>query len=183
MPERVNQIETLKELYDNYSRMVFNVAYRTLQSKEDAEDVTQDVFLKVYKSLKHFRGEAKISTWLYRVTLNTSLNFQRKRKYKNRLSFEFGSTEDDNEQIDIAIVRNENPDKILERKETEQIVLKAINSLPEQQRIAVILYRYEGLAYEEIAKIMEVSISSVESRLHRAKITLAKKLLPQKRDL
>ena len=166
----------LKNLFDVYSRMVFNVAMRMLQNKQDAEDITQDVFLQVYKSLKYFRGESKISTWLYRITINLSLNLQRRRKYKLWLSLDYGTSQDDDINIDIADAREENPDAIVERKETEQIVQEAINSLPNQQRVALLLHRYEGLSYEEIAKIMDVSIASVESRLHRAKQNLAKKL-------
>ncbi len=188
MQEHVNQTETLKELYDKYSRMVFNVAFRMLQNREDAEDVTQDVFLKVYKSLKYFRGESQISTWLYRITINQSLNLQRKRKYKQWLSLSkqadvSDSFENNDDNIDIAGAPEESPDAVLERKETERVVQEAINQLPEQQRTALLLHRYEGLSYEEIAKIMDVSVASVESRLHRAKIALTKKLLPLKKEL
>ncbi|MFZ0456479.1 MAG: sigma-70 family RNA polymerase sigma factor [Ignavibacteriaceae bacterium] len=174
---------SLKNLFDDYSRMVFNVAFRMLQNREDAEDVTQDVFLKVYKSLKHFRGESQISTWIYRITVNLSLNFQRKRKYRQWLSLDFNSSDNDDREIDIPDSKEENPNGIMERKETEQIVQAAINSLSEQQRVALLLHRYEGLSYEEIAKIMDTSVASVESRLHRAKISLTNKLLKLKSEL
>ena len=177
-----------KRLFNLYSPRTFNVAFRMLQNKQDAEDVTQDVFLQVYKSLKHFRGDAKISTWLYRITVNLSLNHQRKRKFKRWISINTESSpsiinENDDESFDIAGAPEENPAYEMERKETEQIVQEAIKSLPEQQRVAVLLYRYEGLSYEEIAKIMDVSVASVESRLHRAKIALTKRLLKIKKEL
>ncbi len=176
---------SLEDLFGKYSRLVFNVAYRFLQNREDAEDITQDVFLQVYKSLKHFRGESQISTWLYRITVNLSLNFQRKRKYREWFSFDrrTGGSSSADDEMDIADAREENPATMMERKEAEHILQAAINSLPEQQRVALILFRYEGLSYEEIAEIMKVTVASVESRLHRAKQTLAKKLLRIKYDL
>lgn len=177
-----------KRLFNLYSPMMFNVAFRMLGNKQDAEDVTQDVFLKVYKSLKHFRGDAKISTWLYRIAVNLSLNLQRKKKFKRWISINTESSpsiinENDGESFEIAGSSEENPASIMEKKETERIVREAINSLPDQQRVALLLYRYEGLSYEEIAKIMDVSVASVESRLHRAKHNLAKKLQHLKNGL
>lgn len=176
---------SVENLFAKYSGLVFNVAYRFLQDREDAEDITQDVFLQVYKSLKHFRGESQISTWLYRITVNLSLNFQRKRKYRQWFSSD-RRTDDSSEaddEMDIAGSREENPVTIMERKEVNQIVQDAISSLPEKQRVALILFRYEGLSYEEISEIMKVSVASLESRLHRAKQTLARKLLRIKDDL
>lgn len=159
-----------------------------LQNREDAEDVTQDVFLQAYKSLKHFRGESNISTWLYRIAVNFSLNLQRKRKVKRWISINAESTssitkENDEFSFDIAGPIEETPGAILEKKEMEQVVLKAINALPNQQRVALLLSRYEGLSYEDIAKIMDVSVASVESRLHRAKQNLVKMLLHLRNEL
>lgn len=174
---------SLKELYDAYGQMIFSVALRMLQNRQDAEDVTQDVFFEAYKSLKHFRAESKFSTWLYRIAVNRSLNHQRKRKLERLLSLDFGGTEDDTESEGFPDRAEETPDAVIEKKETGQIVQEAINSLPNQQRIALLLHRYEELSYEEIAEIMGVTVASVESRLHRAKQTLAKKLLPLRKEL
>lgn len=172
-----------KELFDLYSTLVYNVAYKILQNKPDAEDVTQDVFFQAYKSFTRFREESRLSTWLYRIAVNLSLNHQRKRKYERWLSFDFDPVEEDDTDFSAGDTAEENPHSILEQRDTERIVQAAINSLPEQQRVALILHRYEGLPYEEIAKVMQVSVASVESRLHRAKQALAKKLLPLKNEL
>jgi RNA polymerase sigma-70 factor (ECF subfamily) len=172
-----------KELFDSYSTLVYNVAYRMLQNKQDAEDVTQDVFFQAYKSLKRFRFDSKLSTWLYRIALNRSLNHQRNKKLERWLSLDFVSEEKGNDDFDALGTTDENADHIMEKKDTERIVQEAINSLPQQQRIAILLHRYEELSYEEIAQIMDVTVASVESRLHRAKQTLAKKLLPRKKEL
>jgi RNA polymerase sigma-70 factor (ECF subfamily) len=172
-----------KELFDSFSTLVYNVAYRMLQNKQDAEDVTQEVFFHAYKSLKHFRAESQLSTWLYRIAVNRSLNHQRKRKLDRWLSLDFSQSDDDSDDKGYDVTAEEGPDTMVEKKDTERIVQKAINSLPDQQRIAILLHRYEELSYEEIAKIMEVTVASVESRLHRAKQMLARKLLPLKNDL
>jgi len=171
---KAGDASTFKELFDDYSSLVFNVALRMLQNKEDAEDVTQDVFIQALKSFKEFRGESKLSTWFYRIAVNTSLNFQRKKKRERWLSLDFGWDEsDDPREVASADV---NPQDNMERNEIELVVQKAINSLPKRQRAALILYYYEGLSYDEISKVLGVSISSVESRLHRAKQALALKL-------
>jgi RNA polymerase sigma-70 factor (ECF subfamily) len=172
-----------KELFDGHSTLVYNVAYRMLQNKQDAEDITQEVFLQVYKSLKRFRAESQLSTWLYRIAVNRSLNHQRRGKLERWLSLDFGEREEATDDSAFIGATEDGPDVVIEKKDTERIVQEAINSLPDQQRIATLLHRYEELSYEEIAKIMGVTVASVESRLHRAKLTLAKKLLPHKNEL
>ena len=171
-----------KELFDRFSTLVYNVAYRMLQNKQDAEDITQEVFFQAYKSLKHFRAESQLSTWLYRIAVNRSLNHQRKRKLERWLSLDFETHADSAVNSGYPGTTKDGPDDAMGKKDTERIVQEAINSLPDQQRIAIRLHRYEELPYEEIAKIMGVTVASVESRLHRAKQTLAKKLLPLKKE-
>lgn len=170
---RAGESFAFKELFEMYSGMVFNVCIRMLSSREDAEDVTQDVFFTAYKSLKKFRAESKLSTWLYRIAVNLSLNFQRKKKINRWLSLDFIL---ESKPDEIPHSQAGNPLKDLENAESERIVQDAVNSLPENQRVAVILRRYENLSYEEISKIMKCSISSVESYLFRAKENLYKKL-------
>jgi RNA polymerase sigma-70 factor (ECF subfamily) len=172
-----------KELFDSSSDLVYNVAYRMLQNKQDAEDVTQEVFFQAYKSLKHFRAESQLSTWLYRIAVNRSLNHQRKRKLERWLSLDFDSNVKSTENFANLGTTEKSADSLMEKKDIERIVQEAINSLPDQQRIAILLHRYEELPYEEIAKIMGSTTASVESRLHRAKQALAKKLLPLKKEL
>jgi RNA polymerase sigma factor (sigma-70 family) len=172
-----------KELFDRFSALVYNVSYRMLQNKQDAEDVSQEVLFQAFKSVKHFRGESQLSTWFYRMAVNRSLNHQRKRKLERWLSLTFDANEDGADNSGFLGVTEEGPDDVMEKKDTERIVQEAINSLPNRQRTALLLNRYEDLSYEEIAKVMGVSVASVESRLHRAKQNLAKKLLPLKAQL
>lgn len=176
-------LAAFKQLYDATSSMVFNVALRMLQNRQDAEDVTQDVFVQAYKSIRSFKADARLSTWLYRIAVNRSLNHQRDSKRKRWRSLDTDSESGEGASLESLLADDDTPDRIIEKKETEGIVQAAINSLPEQQRVALILHRYEDMPYEEIARVMEVSVASVESRLHRAKQALAKKLLPLRNKL
>jgi RNA polymerase sigma-70 factor (ECF subfamily) len=180
---RADDPRAFKDLFDSNVSLVYNVCLRMLGNRQDAEDVTQEVFFEAYKSLKRFRFESKLSTWLYRIAVNRSLNHQRKRKLERWLSFDFDSLDRSDKDSDAPGMPENGPDGAMEKKDTERIVRAAINSLPDQQRLALLLHRYEGLSYEEIAKVMGVTVASVESRLHRAKQALAKKLLPLKKEL
>jgi RNA polymerase sigma-70 factor (ECF subfamily) len=180
---RADDPRAFKELFDSNVTLVHNVCFRMLGSRQDAEDVTQEVFLEAYKSLHRFRFESKLSTWLYRIAVNRSLNHQRKRKLERWLSLDFEVGEGGAEGSAFPDTAANEPDSLLEKEDTERIVQNAIGKLPERQRIALLLHRYEDLPYQEIAKIMDVSVASVESLLHRAKETLAKRLLPLRKHI
>ncbi len=162
-----------KTFYEIYKDMIYNVCYRMLNNKQDAEDATQDVFVKAIRSVHQFRGNAKLSTWLYQIAINTGLNYARRKKIVTWLSLDFlmGKEEYffDNPQA--------RPDFELEKNESETLVQQAIQSLPPRQRTAVILQRYEALSYKEIAAVMKTSLSAVESLLHHAKDNLTEKLI------
>lgn len=167
-----------KQMFDTYNAMIFNVCFRMVENRQEAEDVTQDVFLKAYKSLKQFRSESKLSTWLYRIAINCCLNHQRKLKHARWFFLDFFPESSEEKIKNLQTSADNRPDIILEKSERERVVQQAINSLPKKQRVAVILHRYEELSYKEIAEVMVCSVGSVESRLHRAKENLTKKLLP-----
>jgi len=177
---RAGDHSAFQQLFETYKTMVFNLCFRMLGDREEAEDLTQEVFFKAYKSLEHFRSQSKLPTWLYRIGVNLCLNYQRKKKYARMLSLDSLF-----ESADERIFRNpeDSPDMALEKNETERIVRDAVNSLPRRQRIALLLRRYEGLSYQEIANVMGCSVASVESCLHRAKQNLCKKLFPLIKDL
>jgi len=167
-----------KALVDRYQALVINTCYNLLGNRDDAEDVAQEVFFQVYKSAKKFRQEAKLSTWLYRIAVNRSLNFIRDNKRWGWLNSLSTLLEGDREVVtDVPASNSDRPDVVLEKKDRNAAVQKAINSLPEKQRAAFVLHKYEGLSYQEIAEIMQRSLSSVESIIHRAKANLKKKLI------
>jgi len=162
--------EAFASLVREFKSQVLNICYRFLLNKEDAEDISQDVFIEIYHSLPKFRGEAKLSTWIYRIAVSKSLEELKKRNRKKRIS-SLGKTLN----IDLFIewlTGSSQPDKNLEEKVAYLFLLQQLNKLPDNQRIALTLSKIEGHSNSTIAEIMKTSISSVESLIHRAKINL-----------
>ncbi len=141
---------------------VYRTAVR-LVGNEDAHDITQDVFIKAWGELKRFRGGSALSTWLYRLTINLSLNLIRGRKREQNRREQYGPG------ISTPPPR---PDSALLDSERTRLVWEAIDSLPDRQRTAVIMHRFEELSAPRIAEVMGLSTGAVESLLHRAKLTL-----------
>lgn len=156
-----------------WQNLVYNTALGILQSAEDAEDVSQEVFVQVYESIHTFKGESKLSTWLYRITTSKALDHIRRKKRKKRFAFVqqlFG----ENNEIMIQPPDFHHPGVVLDNKENAAALFKAIEQLPDNQKIAFVLNKVEGLNYQEISEIMKTTVSSVESLLHRAKTNLRK---------
>ena len=164
----------LNEIYQNYHILVFNVALQYVQNKEDAEEITQDVFVKVYQSLDKFQQKSTLKTWLYRITINESLDFIKKKNSKKRF-FVFGK-KSQNEYEVLNISTFEHPGILMEQQEDAKLLFETINTLPENQRTAFILSKIDGLSNLEISEIMEMSISAIESLVFRGKNTLKEKL-------
>ncbi len=157
------------QLVEQHKSLVFNTCMGFVHNKENAEDITQDVFVKMWTSIDRFKGDSKLSTWLYRITVNQSINYVKKNKVKNR----FANIDDEKNSSEIKDKTNTNS----EQKEHSKALKLALNLLPKRQKTAFVLSKYEDLSYKDISEIMELSISSVESLLHRAKKNLQKKLL------
>lgn len=156
------------KLIQLYSSQVLNSSVNILVSREDAEDVCQEVFIEVFRSIKNFKGDSKLSTWIYRITISKSLEFLRRKNRKKRSGFFrelFGS---DDQEFNVPADFN-HPGVLLENKELAAVLFSALEKLPERQRIAFLLSKTENLSYSEISEVMEISVSSVESLLFRAK--------------
>lgn len=162
------------ELVENYKRQVINTCYGLVHNTEDAEDIAQDVFIEVFRSVGNFRADAKISTWLYRIAVNRSLNHIRDNKKRKWFQSFDDVVKEKNAHLQHQA--SENPGVELENLQRTTILHEAISSLPENQKTAFTLNKYEDLSYKEIAEIMDTSVSSVESLIHRAKMGLQKKL-------
>lgn len=183
--ELINKIRTDKKsgfkiLVEKYQALVINTCYGFVHNRQDAEDVAQDVFIEVYRSIDKFRGESKLSTWLYRISVNKSLNHIRdnkKNSWFQSLDLLFEQEQNRTSVKEPQDSQNNMPDKISENTETGKYIYQAINSLPQNQKIAFTLSKYEDLSYKEIAGVMEISLSSVESLIFRAKKNLQKKLI------
>jgi len=166
-----------KNLVEKHKLSVLNLCLRFSGNKHDAEDLSQDVFIRIYQAAPRYEAKAAFTTWMYRIAVNLCLNYQRRKKLLTFFSIDSNNNSEENHQKKIPdIISSERPDTDYEKMERAQFIQEAIQSLPENQRTVVILYRYQNLSYQEIADALEISISAVESRLFRAKINLKKKL-------
>lgn len=163
-----------RAVVEKFQNQVYNTCLGLLQNEEDAEETSQDVFIEIYKSVKSFRGDAKLSTWIYRIATTKSLELIRKQKRKKRFAFLQSIGGGDYETTQH--VSFEHPGVILENKEQAQTLFSTIAELPENQRVVFTLHKVEGLPYQEIADVLDTSVSSVESLMFRARKNLQKKL-------
>jgi RNA polymerase sigma factor (sigma-70 family) len=164
-----------KFLVDNYKDRVYNTAIGIVQNAEDAEDVAQEVFIQVYRSISSFKGESRLSTWLYRIATTRALDLLRSRKSKKRAGILQRLFGDNNEPI-FELPDFNHPGVAMDRKENAAKLFKAISQLPENQRVAFTLHKLEDLSYQEISEIMKSTVPAVESLMHRAKQNLRKML-------
>ncbi len=170
--------EAFKQLVASYQSMVYNACYHLLKHQEDAEDIAQDVFIEVFESIEQFKHQSKLSTWLYRISINKSLNYLRKMKRKSLItSIERFFGTDKSQPMDIEDKTANDSPYTIEYAERSRVLQSAIDSLPENQRIAFTMNKYNELSYQEITEIMGLSLASVESLIHRAKLNLQKRLI------
>lgn len=167
-----------RELMENHRDRVFNITYRMLGNRHEAEDVAQEVFITVFKTIESFREESKFSTWLYRVTVNHCKNrikYLARRHDRDRDELDETSRET-NGAVNGTPVRAAQPDKALATAQMEKLLQEAIGSLDDDHRAVVILRDVEDLSIEEICEITGLPDGTVKSRLHRARLVLRKKM-------
>ena len=161
---RATEELTFERLYETYRGRVFSTAYRMLSNRADAEDVTQDIFVKVFKKLGSFRGESAVSTWIYRIAVNACLDFRRRRRLRQAVSLddgmEVGSTP-------LSVTR---------------LIESALPRMAEGYRQVFVLHDIQGLKHEEIAKILGITDGASKSQLHRARAVLRRELAPYLED-
>ncbi|MBN1504859.1 MAG: sigma-70 family RNA polymerase sigma factor [Candidatus Eisenbacteria bacterium] len=165
-------------LVDQHNAAVLNTCYRILGNREDAEDAALDVFVQVHRNAGSFRGESRLSTWLYRISVNLSLNLLRKQRRDRYLGF-LSLSEPVGKLAGHAVEAPEShrPDRELEVRERSRILDEALATLPDKQRAAIVLHKCERLSQQEIADVLEVTSAAVESLIHRARQNLQKRLL------
>jgi RNA polymerase sigma-70 factor, ECF subfamily len=164
------------DLVAAHQRMVYGLAFNLLGNRDEALDVSQEVFLRVFRTLSHFRGQSALRTWIYRIVINQVRNRQRwwRRRHRSELVSldehlrQFGDVESKGEVL---------PDRLLASKETATRIWDALDRLPFDQRTALVLREVDGLKYEEIAFSLDVAVGTVKSRLTRARQSLRAELL------
>jgi RNA polymerase sigma-70 factor (ECF subfamily) len=169
---QARQESAFKYLVNTYQTKVYNTVLAIVQNPEEAEDVAQEVFMEVYESIEKFRGDAKVSSWVYRIATTKALEAYRKRKTQKRWGGFLSSLFGENDEVIHHPVDFVHPGVVLENRERSRILFKAIGKLADNQKIAFTLHHVEGLSYHEITEVMQLSLSSVESLLFRAKSNL-----------
>jgi RNA polymerase sigma-70 factor (ECF subfamily) len=154
-------------LVEKYQRRVLATAYRYIGEAPTAQDIAQEVFLKVWQKAGQFRRESGFSTWLYRIVVNQCLNYRRKRQSRREVPLEQDFLDD-----------GADPDRELERERKSRLVREALQELPGRQRLALVLSQFDRCPYAQIAEMMGISRSSVESLIFRAKQNLKKRIMP-----
>jgi RNA polymerase sigma-70 factor (ECF subfamily) len=166
-----------EEIYNNHKKLVYNLALHYVNNTEDAEEITQDVFVKIYEKIPHFNHQSSIKTWIYRITINQSLDFiKAKQRKKNWFLFSNLRTDEAKQSLNVADISHPGID--LEQKEAVEKILKSITLLKEEQKTVLILLKIEGLSQAETSEIMKISTKAVESLFQRAKSNL-KQILTQ----
>lgn len=170
-------LSAFEALILKHEKIVYNVALRMMNHSEDARDISQEVFLKAYRSLAQFDERAAFSTWLYRITHNTCIDEMRKRKGKQSYSLEEElESEDGTMQRQVADA-GDTPEKRLLREEEKSEILRALDTLSAEHKAAIVLRDIKGLSYEEIAEILELSLGTVKSRISRARNQLKTEII------
>lgn len=169
-----------KTAYDilvlKYQHKILKLVMRFMSDHSEAQDVAQDAFIKAYKALPKFRGDSAFYTWLYRIAVNTAKNYlvARGRRPRNYSGINLKQDDDDAFDPSMLLTSIDTPDRLAMKDELRQGIKDAISALPEDLRVAVSLREYEGMSYEDIAKVMDCPIGTVRSRIFRARESIEK---------
>ena len=173
--------EAFNALMRKYEKTVLNLIYRFTGDRESAHDLAQEVFLRIYRAAGRFEAKAKFFTYLYKVTLNLCRNARDKTRRRGT-SLSLDQAPEEGRAFDLPDPSGSSETQV-QRGELAEAIRQAVMSLPEDQREVVLLQRYQGLAYEEIAETLGLSVPAVKSRLHRAKLGLQKRLAAYLEDV
>ena len=177
---RQGQMQAFQVLVERYQNKVVGIAYGVSHNQEDANDIAQDVFVKIYRSLKKFRGDSKFYTWLYRITVNMSIDYMRKKKRRQNVTY-LDEVKIETE-APMPNIKKTSPKEKLLLKEMYRKILDAIKTLSDDHRVTLVLREMKDLSYQEIAETMNCSVGTVMSRLFYARKKVREKLKPYFND-
>lgn len=166
--------ESFNQLVARWERPIYALAYRTLGREEDARDVVQEAFLRAFRGLKGFKGQAKFSSWLYRITLNLCRDWIRKARRAPMI--QVPETEDGLDLVEQMPSSDESVEELVNRREMSAAVAKAMAELPEEQRTAILMKEFHGLTFQEIADALDCPLSTVKTRLYQGLSVLRRRL-------
>ena len=175
---RRGDIAAFDELVRTYEKSVYNTAYRLAGSYDDAADVAQEAFVRAWNNLKSFRGDSAFSTWLYRIVTNVFLDDRKRKRARPQRSLDEAIALDESNVTRQFEDDTPGPEEVAEGAERRMVLERAIQTLPEAQRIVIVLYHTQGLSYEEIAEITNLPMGTVKSKLNRARLALRDRLTP-----
>ena len=175
---RNGDMSAFELLVSRYQNAILNFIYRSIGDYHRAEDLSQETFLRVFKSASRYEPKAQFKNWLYKIAVNLCKNEHRDRQRHGLSSLEDFMTDEDG-KINYTVLRDfsQMPDVLYEKKEQQILIQQAIDSLPENQRLAIIMVTYQNLKYDEIAETLGCSVSAVKSLIHRARQNLKKLLM------
>ncbi len=173
-------LDSFNQLVTRWERPIYALAFRTLGREEDARDVVQEAFLRAYRGLRGFKGEAKFSSWLYRITLNLCRDWVRRERRTPLVQVPEGT--DPVELADQRASPAESVEDLVARREMSRAVARAMADLSEDQRVAIVLKEYHGLTFQEIADMLDCPLSTVKTRLYQGLSMLRRRLERQQAD-
>ncbi len=166
-------VKSFEEIYRAYSDFVYNVAFRVINNIDEAQEVTQEVFINVYRKLNSFKFKSSFKTWIYRITINTAINFSKKRSKEQSRIVEFNDQNEFNTTVDSVSEK-------IEEEQHEKVISTLLEALNPDQRACIVLRNIEGLSYQEIAESLNININTVRTRIKRAReklISLRKEMV------
>lgn len=169
--------EAFEQLVLTYEKKVFNIAYRMCGNYDDASELAQEAFIKVFKSINSFRADSEFGTWIYRITVNVCLDHIRKHKKQAQMIME--DLGEDDYILHNTLSREKSPAEYAESRETAREISSALGELKEDQKTMIVLRDIEGFTYNEIANMLEISEGTVKSRINRARLALSNILSPK----
>ncbi len=174
---KYGDVAAFETLIKGQERIVYNIAYRMINNNDDAYDLSQEIFIKIFRNLRHFNGQSSFSTWVYRIAVNACIDEIRKRKGKTNVSIDQELEGDDGSYKKEFVSKSSTPEEAILRKEAQLEIRKALNALSEEHKVVIILREIHGMSYEEIASIVGMSLGTVKSRISRARSQFKQEIL------